>query len=145
VSVLGIGVIGATAIGAHRLGAAGQGQRLSSASACGSGVRSLAAEESGFVCAFTNCRGDDDVDAKRSRPLIGKPMMGHARKERVLLFGTDQGSHQGQQPKRLHPMEEILQAKTGRWPAPERFAEKSDSSCTAGAVIHGPPRQMPMR
>jgi hypothetical protein len=39
---------------------------------------------------FTNCRGDDDVDAKRSRPSIGKPGMGHARKERVLMFGTDQ-------------------------------------------------------
>ena len=30
------------------------------------------------------------VDAKRSRPSIGQPVMGHARKERVLLFGTDQ-------------------------------------------------------
>src|SRR6266704_2194285 len=42
------------------------------------------------VSAFTNCRGDEDIDAKRSRPSIGKPVMGHARKERVLLFGTDQ-------------------------------------------------------
>ena len=42
------------------------------------------------VGAFTNCKGDDDVDAKRSRPSIGKPAMGHARKERVLLIGTDQ-------------------------------------------------------
>src|SRR5436305_5141076 len=37
-----------------------------------------------------NCKGDDDVDAKRSRPSIGKPVVGHARKERVLLIGTDQ-------------------------------------------------------
>src|SRR2546428_13966134 len=37
-----------------------------------------------------NCRGDEDIDAKRSRPSIGKPGMGHARKERVVLFGTDQ-------------------------------------------------------
>src|SRR5436305_4728696 len=37
-----------------------------------------------------NCKGDDDVDAKRSRPSIGKPVLGHARKERVLLIGTDQ-------------------------------------------------------
>src|SRR5258705_10859127 len=37
-----------------------------------------------------NCRGDEDIDAKRSRPSIGKPVMGHARKERVVLFGTDQ-------------------------------------------------------
>ena len=35
-------------------------------------------------------RGDEDVDAKRSRPSIGKPASCHARKERVLLFGTDQ-------------------------------------------------------
>src|SRR6202022_2852644 len=34
--------------------------------------------------------GDEDVDAKRSRPSIGKPAMCHARKERVLLIGTDQ-------------------------------------------------------
>src|SRR5438128_9127746 len=40
--------------------------------------------------AFTNCKGDDDVDAKRSRPSIGKPAKCHARKERVLLVGTDQ-------------------------------------------------------
>src|SRR6476661_10400132 len=37
-----------------------------------------------------NCRGDEDIDAKRSRPSIGEPGMGHARKERVVLFGTDQ-------------------------------------------------------
>src|ERR1041384_8868352 len=36
-----------------------------------------------------NCRGDDDVDAKRSRPSIGKTRyMCHARLERVLLVGT---------------------------------------------------------
>src|SRR5947208_9197261 len=37
-----------------------------------------------------NCKGDEDVDAKRSRPSIGKPEMCHASKERVVLFGTDQ-------------------------------------------------------
>src|SRR5262245_66286651 len=35
-------------------------------------------------------RGDEDVDAKRSRPSIGKPAMGHASEERVVLIGTDQ-------------------------------------------------------
>src|SRR5438876_4958292 len=30
------------------------------------------------------------IHAKRSRPSIGKPASCHARKERVLLFGTDQ-------------------------------------------------------
>src|SRR3974390_961561 len=38
----------------------------------------------------TTLNGDEDVDAKRSRPSIGKPAMCHARKERVLLVGTDQ-------------------------------------------------------
>ncbi len=37
-----------------------------------------------------NCKGDEDVDAKRSRPSIGKPAKGHASKERVVLIGTDQ-------------------------------------------------------
>jgi hypothetical protein len=31
-------------------------------------------------------QSDDDVDSKQSRPSIGKPVMGHARKERVLLY-----------------------------------------------------------
>ena len=39
---------------------------------------------------FMNCKGDEDIDAKRSRPSIGKPASGHARKERVPLIGTDQ-------------------------------------------------------
>src|SRR6266536_1564484 len=40
--------------------------------------------------ASMNCKDDEDIDAKRSRPSIGKPGLGHARKERVLLIGTDQ-------------------------------------------------------
>src|SRR5947207_8240987 len=47
-------------------------------------------EGCGCVGAFTNCKGDEDVDAKRSRPSIGKPASCHARKERVLVIGTDQ-------------------------------------------------------
>ena len=39
---------------------------------------------------FMNCKGDEDIDAKRSRPSIGKPASGHASKERVLLIGTGQ-------------------------------------------------------
>src|SRR3984893_11076035 len=67
-----------------------------------------------------NCKGDEDVDAKRSRPSIGKPAMGHARKERVLLIGTDQRITSGPAAKRLH-------SKAGYMAAPERFAKKSDS------------------
>src|SRR6201993_4077032 len=63
-----------------------------------------------------NCRGDEDIDAKRSRPSIGKPVMGHARKERVLLFGTDQRITSGPAAKRPH-------SKTEYMTAPERFAD----------------------
>jgi hypothetical protein len=64
---------------------------------------------------FTNCKGDEDIDAKRSRPSIGKPAMGHAKKERVLLFGTDQRITSGPAAKRLR-------SKAGYMAAPERFA-----------------------
>src|SRR3984893_9685029 len=67
-----------------------------------------------------NCKGDDDVDAKRSRPSIGKPAKCHARKERVLVVGTDQRITSGPAAKRLH-------SKAGYMAAPERFAKKSDS------------------
>ena len=53
--------------------------------------------------------------------------MGHARKERVLLFGTDQRITSGPAAKRPHSKAEYMTA-------PERFADMSDSSCTAGAV-----------
>src|ERR1700730_10639566 len=73
-------------------------------------------------------QGDDDIDAKRSRPSIGKTRK-VPREERTRVFGWDpiSGSHQGQRPKWLH-------LKAGYMAAPERFAETSDSSCTAGAV-----------
>src|ERR1700676_4766264 len=55
------------------------------------------------------------------------PLLGHAKKERVVLIGTDQRITSGPAAKRLHSKAEYMTA-------PERFAEKSDSSCTAGAV-----------
>src|SRR3974390_1686529 len=69
-----------------------------------------------------NCRGDDDIDAKRSRPSIGKTRDG-PREERTRAFVWDpiSGLHQGQQPKRLHSKAEYMAA-------PERFAELSDFS-----------------
>src|SRR5262245_50913544 len=63
-----------------------------------------------------NCRGDEDIDAKRSRPSIGKPVMGHARKERVVLFGADQRITSGPAVKRPHSKAEYMTA-------PERFAD----------------------
>jgi hypothetical protein len=53
--------------------------------------------------------------------------MGHARKERVILVGTDQRITSGPAAKRSH-------SKAGYMAAPERFAHMPDSSCTAGAV-----------
>jgi len=61
-------------------------------------------------------QGDEDIDAKRSRPSIGKPAMGHAKKERVLLFGTDQRITSGPAAKRPHSKAEYMSA-------PERFAD----------------------
>src|ERR1700745_590907 len=46
--------------------------------------------DEGASVRFMNCKGDEDVDAKRSRPSIGKPDECHAGKERVLLKGADQ-------------------------------------------------------
>jgi hypothetical protein len=62
-----------------------------------SGVKSR--QWSGCVRAFKNCRGDDDIDAKRSRPSIGKTRF-VPREERARAFVWDpiSGLHQGQRP-----------------------------------------------
>ena len=44
------------------------------------------------LCAY-ELQGDDDVDAKRSRPSIGKLVKGHAILERALLVGTRSADH----------------------------------------------------
>src|SRR5271157_1082043 len=81
--------------------------------------------------AFTNCKGDDDIDAKRSRPSIEKPVMGHARKERVLLFGTDQRITSGPAAKRPHSKAEYMTA-------PERFADSQIPLAPRAPSIHDP-------
>ena len=89
---------------------------------------------------FKNCKGDDDVDAKRSRPSIGKTR-DVPREERARAFGWDpiSGSHQGQQPQRLHPKAEYMAA-------PERFAEMPDVSLAPRAPsIHGTSLHSPRR
>src|SRR3954469_23251769 len=84
-----------------------------------------------------NCRGDEDIDAKRSRPSIGKPVMGHARKERVVLFGTDQRITSGPAAKRPHSKAEYMTA-------PERFADShpymfgTDQRITSGPAAKRP-------
>src|SRR3989440_10977983 len=80
-----------------------------------------------------NCRGDEDIDAKRSRPSIGKPVMGHARKERVVLFGTDQRITSGPAAKRP-------QSKAGYMTAPERFADSQIPLAPRAPSIHDPLR-----
>src|SRR5713226_9311492 len=78
-----------------------------------------------------NCRGDEDIDAKRSRPSIGKPVMGHAKKERVLLFGTDQRITSGPAAKRPHSKAEYMTA-------PERFADSQIPLAPRAPSIHDP-------
>ena len=81
--------------------------------------------------AFMNCRGDEDIDAKRSRPSIGKPVMGHAKKERVVLFGTDQRITSGPAAKRPHSKAEYMTA-------PERFADSQIPLAPRAPSIHDP-------
>src|ERR1700688_1223177 len=78
-----------------------------------------------------NCKGDEDIDAKRSRPSIGKPGMGHAKKERVLLFGTDQRITSGPAAERPHSKAEYMTA-------PERFADSQIPLAPRAPSIHDP-------
>ncbi len=73
----------------------------------------------------------EDIDAKRSRPSIGKPVMGHARKERVVLFGTDQRITSGPAAKRPHSKAEYMTA-------PERFADSQIPLAPRAPSIHDP-------
>src|SRR5260370_211894 len=77
-----------------------------------------------------NCRGDEDIDAKRSGPSIGKPAMGHARKERVVFFGTDQRITSGPAAKRPHSKAEYMTP-------PERFADSQVPLAPRAPSIHG--------
>src|ERR1039457_1347716 len=69
-----------------------------------------------------NCRGDDDIDANRSRPSIGKTRyVPREERTRAIVWNPISGLHQGQRPKRPHSKAEYMAA-------PERFAERSDFS-----------------
>src|SRR5271169_3205198 len=63
------------------------------------------------------------------------PLLGHAKKERVSLFGTDQRITSGPAAKRLH-------SKAGYMAAPERFADSQILLAPRAPSIHGP-RQKP--
>jgi len=60
--------------------------------------------------------------------------MGHAKKERVLLFGTDQRITSGPAAKRLR-------SKAGYMAAPERFAQSQIPLAPRAPSIHGPSRR----
>ena len=78
-------------------------------------------------------RGDDDIDAKRSRPSIGKTReMCHARQERVRLVGTRSADH-------IRASGHSGRMKKAAYmAAPERFADMSDFSLAPRAPsIHG--------
>src|ERR1039458_6053132 len=83
-----------------------------------------------------NCRGDDDIDANRSRPSIGKTRyVPREERTRAIVWNPITGLHQGQRPKRPHSQAEYMAA-------PERFAERSDFSLAPRAPsIHGTLRQ----
>src|SRR5579862_6883410 len=67
------------------------------------------------VCMFTNCRGDEGIDANGRDRRLGEPVTGHAILERARMFGTPSADyitasgHSGR-----IAMEASLQAKTGR-------------------------------
>ena len=81
----------------------------------------------GYVSAFTNCRGDEDIDAKRSRPSIGKPVLGHC-EERARAFVWDRSADHIR-------ASSLTAAFKGRIHGCTRTLRyTSDSSCNAGTV-----------
>jgi hypothetical protein len=112
--------------GAHGLGAAGPRGHLPGASACGSGVSQGPGEgRMRLRMCVDDCRDDDDVDAKRSRPSIGKPETG-PREERTRAVDWDRSAdhirasgHSGCIARR----QASKRKQAGYMAAPERFAE----------------------
>src|SRR3979490_1990935 len=62
------------------------------------------------------------------------PFLGHAKKERVSLFGTDQRITSGPAAKRPHPKAEYMTA-------PERFADSQIPLAPRVPSIHDPSRK----
>src|SRR6202158_3677650 len=63
------------------------------------------------------------------------PLMGHARKERVVLVGTDQRITSGPAAKRSHSKAEYMTA-------PERFADSQIPLAPRAPSIHDPSRTL---
>ena len=66
------------------------------------------------------------------------PFLGHAKKERVNLFGTDQRITSGPAAKRLHSKAEYMTA-------PERFADSQIPLAPRAPSIHDPQATLPIR
>src|SRR3984885_1398640 len=66
----------------------------------------------------------------------GKPVMGHAILERALLVGTRSADHirASSHSGCIAKGQASTRKQAEYMAAPERFADRSDSSCTAGAV-----------
>src|SRR3954463_7610983 len=65
-----------------------------------------------------------------------KPSLGHARKERVSLFGTDQRITSGPAARRPHSKAEYMTA-------PERFADSQIPLAPRAPSIHDPKERVP--
>ena len=117
----------ARSTGPHGLGAAD----ISGASACGNCQGAWRWEVSGKYVRSRTAQGDEGNNAKWLRPSIGKPVMGHANKERVLLFGTDQRITSGPAAERPH-------SKAGYMTAPKRFADSPIPLAPRAPSIHDP-------
>jgi transposase len=70
-----------------------KGWHLSGTCACGSGLKRSVDGKISCVCAFTNCRGDDGIDANGRDRRLGEPEMGHAILERARLFGAQSADY----------------------------------------------------
>jgi transposase len=95
--------------------------------------------------AFTNCRGDDDIDAKRSRPSIGKPANGPARIERALLVGADQRITSGPAATAAasHGGKPLSENRPYTWLHPNASQKVRFCPCIAGAVHTWPVCDLP--
>ena len=115
--------------GARRLGVVGQRRALPGAAACGSVRRGSQREDEVASVRLRTARGDEDVDAKRSRPSIGKPA-NVPREQRARAIDWDRSADHI----RARSQNGCIQ-RPNTWLHPYRFAKGQILfPCTAGAV-----------
>jgi hypothetical protein len=83
-----------------------------------------------LVSAFTNCKGDEDIDAKRLRPSIGKPVIESCEERTRESVWDRSADHIRASANRSHSKAEYMTA-------PERFA---DSQIPLAPRAQSPPR-----